>query len=83
MNGFFGNLFDFNHDGKLDSFERTADFVAFTSLMEDEEKKQNWKCRDQTLMSQNLWMLTKGVRLQKMLDQTQTIMIFDGGTEGA
>ena len=38
MNGFFGNLFDFNHDGKLDSFERTADFVAFTSLMEDEEK---------------------------------------------
>ena len=39
MNGFFGNLFDFNHDGKLDGFERTADFVAFTSLMEDEEEK--------------------------------------------
>lgn len=39
MNGFFGNLFDFNHDGKLDSFERTADFVAFTSMMEDEEEK--------------------------------------------
>lgn len=39
MNGLFGNLFDFNHDGKLDSFERTADFVAFTSLMEDEEEK--------------------------------------------
>ena len=39
MNGFFGNFFDFNHDGKLDGFERTADFVAFTSLMEDEEEK--------------------------------------------
>ena len=40
MNGFFGNLFDFNHDGKLDSFERTTDFVAFTSMMEDEEKNR-------------------------------------------
>lgn len=29
MNGFFGNMFDFNHDGKLDGFERTADFAMF------------------------------------------------------
>lgn len=28
MNGFFGNMFDFNHDGKLDGFERTADFAC-------------------------------------------------------
>ena len=39
MNGFFGNMFDFNHDGKLDDFERVADFAMFTSLMEDEEEK--------------------------------------------
>ena len=39
MSGFFGNMFDFNHDGKLDGFERTADFVAFASMMEDEESK--------------------------------------------
>lgn len=39
MNGFFGNMFDFNHDGKLDGFERAADFVMFTSLIEDEEAK--------------------------------------------
>ena len=39
MNGFFGNMFDFNHDGKLDGFERAADFAMFTSLMEDEEEK--------------------------------------------
>ena len=39
MNGFFGNMFDFNHDGKLDGFERVADIAMFTSLMEDEEKK--------------------------------------------
>ena len=39
MNGFFGNMFDFNHDGKLDGFERAADFAMFTSLIEDEETK--------------------------------------------
>ena len=40
MNGFFGNMFDFNHDGKLDGFARVADFAMFTSLMEDEEKTE-------------------------------------------
>ena len=39
MNGFFGNMFDFNHDGKLAGFERAADFAMFTSLIEDEEAK--------------------------------------------
>ena len=40
MNGFFGNMFDFNHDGELDDFERVADFAMFTSLMEEEEKTE-------------------------------------------
>ena len=39
MNGFFGNMFDFNHDGKLDGFERAADFAMFASMKEDEESK--------------------------------------------
>lgn len=39
MNGFFGNLFDFNHDGKLDGFEQAADFAVFASMMEEEESK--------------------------------------------
>ena len=39
MSGFFGDMFDFNHDGELDDFERVADFAMFTSLMEDEEEK--------------------------------------------
>ncbi len=39
MNGFFGNMFDFNHDGKLDGFEKATDFAMFTSLIEDEEAK--------------------------------------------
>lgn len=37
MNGFFGNLFDFNEDGNLDSLELGLDFIAFDRLMEDEK----------------------------------------------
>jgi hypothetical protein len=39
MSGFFGNLFDFNHDGKLEGFERATDFVMFASMMEDDGTK--------------------------------------------
>lgn len=35
MKGFFGNLFDFNHDGKLDGFEQAADFALLASLAEN------------------------------------------------
>ena len=41
--GFFGGMFDFNRDGKLDSFERTADFAAFmelTSSTDDETEAE-------------------------------------------
>lgn len=37
MAGFFGNMFDFNRDGNLDSFERAADFCAFNELMKADE----------------------------------------------
>lgn len=30
--GFFGDLFDVNHDGELDGFERTLDYMAFEDL---------------------------------------------------
>ncbi len=39
MSGFFGNMFDFNHDGKLEGFERATDFVMFASMMEDDGTK--------------------------------------------
>jgi hypothetical protein len=39
MKGFFGDLFDFNHDGNLDGLERAADFALFAALMDDDEKK--------------------------------------------
>ena len=38
--GFFGGLFDFNGDGKLDGFERAADFAAFHHMMSESEKEE-------------------------------------------
>lgn len=39
-NGFFGGLFDFDGDGKLDAIERTYDFMAFNELMIGAEKAE-------------------------------------------
>ena len=42
--GLFGDMFDFNGDGKLDSFERAADFAAFVNLTsgnDEQEKEQS------------------------------------------
>ena len=42
--GFFGDLFDFNKDGKLDPIERFADFSAFMNLVnskEDEDESED------------------------------------------
>ena len=36
--GFFGGLFDFNGDGKLDTLEKAADFSAFINLVESDKK---------------------------------------------
>lgn len=38
MKGFFGDLFDMNHDGKLDSFEQATDFAAFATMMDSINK---------------------------------------------
>lgn len=35
MAGLFGGLFDFNHDGKMEGFERTMKFMAFEKMMEE------------------------------------------------
>lgn len=35
--GLFGDFFDFNKDGKMDSFEKTAEFLAFMQLTESLE----------------------------------------------
>ena len=38
MKGFFGDLFDFNHDGKMSAFERAAE-MSFLHEMISEEKE--------------------------------------------
>ena len=38
--GFFNGLFDFNRDGKLDAFERAADFAAFQEMMKEKDTSE-------------------------------------------
>ena len=38
MKGFFGDLFDMNHDGKLDGFEEAADLATFATMMDSINK---------------------------------------------
>ena len=40
MKGIFGNLFDLNRDGKLDSIERGMEFSFFNEIMKEEEKRR-------------------------------------------
>lgn len=34
MAGLFGGLFDFNHDGKMSTYEKTAGFATFASIID-------------------------------------------------
>ena len=38
--GLFGDLFDFNNDGKLDSFEKAAEFGAFMQMIDSVKKDE-------------------------------------------
>ena len=38
--GFFGDIFNFDGDGKLDMFEQSADFCAFMDMI-DEDKESD------------------------------------------
>ncbi len=38
--GLFGNLFDFNGDGKLDAFEKAAEFGAFMNMVDSCQKDE-------------------------------------------
>lgn len=35
INGFFGDMFDFNNDGNLDYFEQTVEFTFLNELTND------------------------------------------------
>ena len=36
----FKEMFDFNHDGKMDDFEKSAAFTTFMSMLEEENKNK-------------------------------------------
>ena len=39
--GLFGGLFDFNNDGKLDSFEQAAEFATVMHFAEESQKQSD------------------------------------------
>ena len=47
MLGLFGDMFDLNHDWKLDSFERGAEFMFFNDVvMKDTDKELEFDDED-------------------------------------
>ena len=40
MADLFGGLFDFNHDGEMDTFEKAAEFATFASIMDTMESEK-------------------------------------------
>ena len=38
--GLFGGLFDFNGDGKMDSFEKAAEFGMFMQMMDSQKNDE-------------------------------------------
>ena len=46
--GFFGGLFDFNHDGELDPMERAMDFMAFDEMMKESDASSDDEDEDLT-----------------------------------
>ena len=41
MSGLFENMFDLNHDGKLDAFERATEFDFLNNVMEASENEDH------------------------------------------
>ncbi len=39
--GLFGDLFDFNGDGRLDILEQATEFTAFMNLLDSEEEENS------------------------------------------
>lgn len=81
----FDKMFDFNRDGKLDSWERAAQFQFMDEMMKDDEKvslmttmrsillrMQGW-----IMMSWNLWIRMKEEKFWKMQDWIRMSLIFE------
>ena len=40
MSGLFGDVFDFDHDGEMDCFEKATEFNFLQDLMDDERSER-------------------------------------------
>ena len=45
MSGLFGDMFDFDHDGEMDSFEKAAEFNFLEDLLDDERNERRAEYR--------------------------------------
>ena len=46
MKGMFGNMFDFNRDGKMDAIEMAAEFHFFNDVIMGEDEAGVDECED-------------------------------------
>lgn len=81
----FDKMFDFNRDGKLDSWERAAQFQFMDEMMKDDEKASLMttmrsiflRMPDLIMMSWNLWIRMKEEKCWKMQDWIRMSLIFE------
>ena len=79
----FDKMFDFNRDGKLDSWERAAQFQFMDEMMKDDEKVSLMttmrsillRMQDWIMMSWNLWIRMKEEKCWKMQDWIRMSLI--------
>jgi hypothetical protein len=43
MKGIFGDMFDFNHDGEIDSFERAVEFSFLDEITREENSQTDFE----------------------------------------
>jgi hypothetical protein len=43
MKGIFGDMFDFNHDGEIDSFERAVEFSFLDEITREESSQTDFE----------------------------------------
>ena len=46
MSGLFGDMFDFDHDGEMNSFEKAAEFNFLQDLLDDERSERKAEYSD-------------------------------------
>ena len=62
--GFFGSLFDFDGDGKLNAAERIYDLMRFNELMNDADKINELENAGTTY--EDLWYMSDSERREKI-----------------